>query len=474
MNAQDNDPRNPVGPNVRKTSRLRVTEEDTRHKSVSRRKLLRLAAQGAAVPVAYFMFGGLGAEAHADVRNPANSPESPRKGAAPWVTPAPGRIVRDFSDPYLELMRLLHEAAEIEHSLMIQYLYCAFSVKPIYQGVAGYGSPNTNDLLGVCVQEMQHLGKVNQFLVALGAAPTLIREDFPYEPQIYPFQFNLEPMSRASLAKYTWTEAPLGATDIRNAKTPADRAFRIELERTLGNGARPNYVGSLYDAVIAAAEELIATRDKSLPDLQPWIPALHLIKQDGEIGHFQFFKRVFMGTHEGFGGRTNVWNRSVSDPHYPARQLPMNPTAYVGHKKQIQEPNTLALAWLGNLHYWITLSLLSQGYSQGSREHIGLALGHMMGPFLSLARKLASAGAGMPFDPLSLGYTPCVSGEANSRFVARLLGEADKLEKQLSAHLPSDFPASCCRGTRAAQRRLDSVPRLARAPTQPWDDGLAG
>jgi hypothetical protein len=30
------------------------------------------------------------------------------------------RIVRDFADPYLELLRLLREATEIEHALMLQ------------------------------------------------------------------------------------------------------------------------------------------------------------------------------------------------------------------------------------------------------------------------------------------------------------------------------------------------------------------
>lgn len=473
MNHEDNDRINPAGPKMRKTSRVRVLEEDASRKSVSRRELLRLAAQGAAVPAAYFMFGGLGAEARAAATNPSDSPKTPRTGAAPGVTPTPGRVVRDFSDPYLELVRMLHEAAEIEHSLMIQYLYCAFSVKPIYQGVVGYGSPNTNDLLGVCVQEMQHLGKVNQLLVALGAAPTLVREDFPYEPEIYPFRFNLEPASRVTLAKYVWTEAPLGATEVRNAKTPADRMFCIELARTLGSGARPNYVGTLYDAVIAGVEELIATRDKSLPDLKPWVGALHQIKQDGELGHFEFFKRVFMGTHTGFGGRADVWNRPVSDPLYPAQQLATNPTAYVGHENQLRDPKTLGMAWLGNLHYWIMLSLLSQGYSHGSQKHIALARAHMMGPLWALARKLSTAGAGMPFDPLSLGYTPGVSGEANARFLARLLGEADKLEKQLGARLPSDYPAGCCGGTLATLTRLDSVLKLSRAPTHPWDDGLA-
>jgi hypothetical protein len=39
-------------------------------------------------------------------------------------------IAREFADPRLEINRLIHEACEIKHSLMIQYLYAAFSVKP--------------------------------------------------------------------------------------------------------------------------------------------------------------------------------------------------------------------------------------------------------------------------------------------------------------------------------------------------------
>ncbi len=34
-------------------------------------------------------------------------------------------VKRSFDDPYLEIVRLLKEASEIEHDLMIQYLYSA-------------------------------------------------------------------------------------------------------------------------------------------------------------------------------------------------------------------------------------------------------------------------------------------------------------------------------------------------------------
>ena len=81
-------------------------------------------------------------------------------------------------------------------------------MKPAYRGLLGRGDPNTNDLLGVAIQEMQHLADVNELLVELGAAPVLVRQDFSYEPDIYPFPLNLEPMSRESLAKYVYCEAP--------------------------------------------------------------------------------------------------------------------------------------------------------------------------------------------------------------------------------------------------------------------------
>jgi hypothetical protein len=440
--------------------------------SASRRRLIRIALQGATLPALCSLLGGTPGRvwgAAAGFLAPSGMPA----GSAYAAFGTAGQVVRDFNDPYIELLRLLHVAAEIEHALMNQYLYASFSVKPVYQAIAGHGAPSSNDLLGVAIQEMQHLGKVNQLLVALGAAPTLIREDFPYEPDIYPFRFNLEPLSRASLAKYVWTEAPVGATDVGKAKTAADRSFCLELKRALGKGARPNRVGSLYDAVIAAAAELDAAKDKSLPSLEPWIRTLHDIKLQGELAHFQFFKRVFIGTHEGFGGRGDVWARPVADPLYPANQVPVNPTAYVGHDHQIPDLQTRGLAWLGDLHYWILLILLSAGYSHGSTEHIALARAHMMGPFWSLARKLAGMGSGMPFDPLSLGYAPGVTREGNSRLLSRLLGEADKFEKRLGAVLPSDYPVDCCRGTQQALSQLEGKVQSGRAPTQPWDDGLA-
>lgn len=430
--------------------------------SSHRRQFVRVVLQAAALPVAYSALG-----------TPSARAATPQGGATPLTGNEPISVVRDFQDPYLELLRLLNVAAEIEHGLMAQYLYCVFSIKPRYQGLAGDGRPDANDIMGIAVQEMQHLGKVNNLLGALGAAPALVREDFPYEPDIIPFRFCLEPMSRASLAKYVWTESPVGATDLAKAQSSEDRVFCHDLDLALGNERRPNLVGPLYDAIIGLVKEVDAAKDASLPKLEPWLPVLDGIKAEGEVGHYQTFRSAFLGVHPGFNGQADVWRRPVTDPLYPAYQLPLTPTAYVGHANQIQDPVARRLAWLGNLHYWSLLNLLATGYSAGSQELVVASRAHMMGPFMSLARQLAKMGSGMPFDPLGQGYGRSANNRGSVTYMRHLLAETHRFEKEIARDLPSDYTPDTCMATEKVLARLEPQLRAARAPVEPLDDGLA-
>src|SRR5207244_2213854 len=104
-----------------------------------------------------------------------------------------------------------------------------------------------------------HLAQVNELLVALGACPNLIREDFPYEPDIYPFKFQLEPLSQKSLAKYLYAESPPGALDRRKAVNAKDRAMLDSLDRALGENVKVNNLGSLYDNIGNILKEYIAS-----------------------------------------------------------------------------------------------------------------------------------------------------------------------------------------------------------------------
>ena len=390
--------------------------------------LQRLAAQGVAIPAAYFAVQrDAGAHQPGDVYNsvPVNA----------------GRrhIVREFAEPYIELIRLLRQATEIEHALMVQYLYGAFSVKPHYAGIVGSGLPTSNDLMGVSAMEMQHLRDVNGLLIALGAAPSLERQGFPFEPEVYPFEFNLEPLTEASVAKYVYCEAAAGSLD-RERANEDDRRFLGRLDRALGTSSRPNHVGSLYDAIIHTLGEYIASAPETEARLRPWTAKLEAIKLEGEDGHFQFFRRVFMATHEGFKGRDDAWLCARNDPAYPSYPLPVNPTAFIGEQNLIRNPDALGLAWLADLHYWMILLLAEASYSEETTEYAALARMQMLGPFLSLARHLPKLGTGVPFDPLVTGYGPCPSGVARIDFLMCMVREADRLAVKLKARLPDDYP----------------------------------
>jgi Ferritin-like len=83
-----------------------------------------------------------------------------------------------------ELLYLLGEAAELEHSVFCTYLYAAFTLQadpgegltaaqvPI---VAGW----KRTINQIALQEMIHLALVNNLLAALGGAPRLGRHNLP-------------------------------------------------------------------------------------------------------------------------------------------------------------------------------------------------------------------------------------------------------------------------------------------------------
>jgi hypothetical protein len=353
-----------------------------------------------------------------------------------------GQIAYVFRDPMLELVRLLREATEIEHALLVQYLFAAYSVKPRYKRLVGTGfPPSAGNLLGVAVQEMQHLHAVNEMLTAVGASPNLVRQDFPYEPAIYPFAFNLEPMSRHSVAKYVWTEAPAGDP------------FLETLEEELGD-IPINHLGSLYATLVDLTEQLIAAPQAGI-DLTGWPERLTAIKDEGEQAHFEFFKTVYEATHPAFEGRTDVWTLDKSDPDYPAVDFPVNPTAFLFRPETIPDEKAEAIAWLCDLHYWIVLILLDFGYRHPPAPlALGLAKNHMTGPLLVLGRQLATLGTGTPFDPLSMAYNLGRTRDDSVRLLGAIVAEAEAETEKLRPDLPANFPFAQLQQTKTALATL--------------------
>ena len=411
-----------------------------------RRAFLKLAmAQGVAAPVA---LAAMEQSAFAD--QPASETKLepvPRKGTMRKTNSsagsfhASGAVVRDFADPYLELLRLLREAAEIEHALMLQYLFCAFTLRKPFADLGGHGSATADNMIGVAIQEMQHLGAVNRLLVSLGSCPHLDRQDFPYEPDMYPFVFELEPLSRSALAKYVYVEGPSNVFDMANAKSDKDKKFINAVFGEMSTPLKPNHIGSLYRSILDMLSEVGRAKDSPLTsdDVAKWTEELRRIMDEGEDDHYKFFRDTFEAKHATFSGRENAWNLKPDDVNYPSYNIPRNPTAYIGHPNQIQKPGALVLAWLGNLHYWLTLSTLDFAYRTGDDGAVDHAMAQMMSSVWPLASELPKYGTGLPFDPLSMGYALGSNSVTTKKIIASFGKEALQFAKAIKHRLPENY-----------------------------------
>ncbi len=106
-----------------------------------------------------------------------------------------------------QLLFLIYEAAELEHSLMCTYLYAAFSLKSAGEdGLTPEQAEATarwrRVILDVAIDEMGHLAAVWNITAALGSAPHFWRDNFPTSPGRLPAGMvsKLAPFNEAVLA----------------------------------------------------------------------------------------------------------------------------------------------------------------------------------------------------------------------------------------------------------------------------------
>ncbi len=115
------------------------------------------------------------------------------------------------------LIYTLGKAAELEHLVMLQYLFAAFSLKQkIEEGLTPEALAAVQrwrkTLLEISEQEMLHLALVQNLLTAVGAAPRLARPNFPMPAYAYPAGVRIElvPFGEAALRHFAFLERPDG------------------------------------------------------------------------------------------------------------------------------------------------------------------------------------------------------------------------------------------------------------------------
>ena len=116
-----------------------------------------------------------------------------------------------------ELIYLMSEASEIEHMLMLEYLFAAFSLKTdAREGLTEEQFRAVRRweglILEVAAQEMLHLALWSNLLTAIGGSPNFDRPNFPQPVTYYPpgFQLALLPFSEQALGNFVFNERPEG------------------------------------------------------------------------------------------------------------------------------------------------------------------------------------------------------------------------------------------------------------------------
>jgi hypothetical protein len=307
-----------------------------------------------------------------------------------------------------ELINALAEAAEIEHGLLIQYLFAALCMKKRPdEGLAPQQLAACRQwqgvIFGVAVEEMGHLGTVCNLHSAIGVDPHFSRPNFPQQTGYYPFPFDLVPFSDEALYRFQVFELP------RGAPLPPPPGADLDApppELALAEAVAPEpvtfrYVGELY-AEIADAFRTLPERElfigpRSSQATDDWSVALDLrtvndrgqalaaiqdIIEDGEgtpdtqgsshFGRFSAIRRAFFELGR-FPAAREVVRNPLTRQH---RDAPAGDSV-------IENEATRSVAELFNIVYAAVLQMLLQYFSYGGetaeqREAIKAALSRLM------------------------------------------------------------------------------------------------
>lgn len=152
------------------------------------------------------------------------------------------------------LAELLVTAAELEHGVVCQYLFAAFSMKrDAAEGDVTWAQLELMrrweaDLLLIARQEMEHLGLVANLLTAIGEAPHFGRPPFPIPSDYYPVDDppSLEAFGPDILKRLIRLEQPAKLSEGHEA-IAADLSLDLDAETKQSVGQLYEEIGTLFE-----------------------------------------------------------------------------------------------------------------------------------------------------------------------------------------------------------------------------------
>ena len=295
------------------------------------------------------------------------------------------------------LWNLLAEAGQVEHLIMCQYLYAAFSLKTgPDEGLTAEQADAVarwhKMLTGIALEEMLHLALVSNVMTSIGAAPSLSRPNFPRHSEYLPpgVSFALLPFGEDSLTHFLYLERPEGmeradAAEFVPAEPVPDPVAADEVMPRVQDFAT---VGHLYRGIEEGLAHLAArigeralfvgpARAQATPELFRWP---QLIAVTG-LASAQAAVEEIIEQGEGargdwkaahYGRFLGIWDEyrqlRDADPGFqPARPVipafTRQPFDISEPQPLLTEPVTRRVAELFNLGYEVLLHLLTRFFT---------------------------------------------------------------------------------------------------------------
>ena len=338
------------------------------------------------------------------------------------------------------LIYMLCTAAELEHALMCEYLFAAFSLKrSVDEGLTHEQLAAVerwrSTILMVAKQEMLHLAIACNLLTSIGVSPHLSRPNLPQPARHYPSGVRLEllPFGEQALRHFLFLERPEGM-DLNDAEGLAAIEHAIPVtgtEEIAPHLQEFQTVGHLYRSIEAGFRHLAEKMGEENLFLGPsgsqtrgqlfgWkelgpisntddaVRAIEAIVEMGEgprgdwrNAHFGRFLSVLS---EYLQMRENAPGLEVARPVLPVL---VRPPETGGEANLITDPATARVADLCNVAYEVLLHLLYRlmSHIDESPEQIGTLATVAVGIMNDVIGPLADILSTMPVGPEHPGRT---------------------------------------------------------------------
>jgi CDGSH-type Zn-finger protein/truncated hemoglobin YjbI len=339
------------------------------------------------------------------------------------------------------LIYMLCEAAELEHGIMCQYLFAAFSLKQREDEGLTAGELIAVDrwrknISHVATEEMLHLALVHNLLSAIGAAPHFGRPNLPAPAHHYPAGVNLTlvPFGEQALQHFIFLERPEGMEyeGAEGLDMPAHEAVPLMSERdivpqlqdfaTVGHLYRSIEEGFRHLADKMGEENLFVgpPRAQAIPENFRWSElvvvtdlasaqkAIDTILEQGEgaRGHWE---------HAHFGQFVQIldeYREMVAanprfDPVRPVIFATVRRSEYGDTVPQISERVTSRCGDLFNVSYEILLQTFERyfAHTEESDEQLATLADATVGIMLRVLRPLGNLITTLPVGPDHPGMT---------------------------------------------------------------------